>query len=386
MKRIYWVFITVFMSSLFIANWFWFTNENNDSRAGLKKEKVIGVVKHGNISRLVPMPPIKKTSVKDNKIGATSIDKAPIHSVPTTLPKDSGNNRQNYFNKLTQTSSDAILQEWIGSLGTPNLEMISYALAYRLQNHNDSGNVYGQLQELLGSGSYSQKGAALNLLTNISTPQSLQILLDEILLTQATEFRKIMLSRILQIGDNRWGGKFHPELSKPLEKAWNIESSDRKLLVTVARTIAKVGSPSGVELLLSTIDSSGMTVSDIKSGSYPKAWAALKAMEDIRNPALIPVLSRRFSSYQVDNPSFVASGDALAIIGQYETTKMLLDWAKQASQEAIPLVEQWFGLLRTEPAIKLATKVLAYNEPFQDMQVRKAIEKAVEKTKPIEGK
>lgn len=250
--------------------------------------------------------------------------------------------RQAVFDQLLEQPPMEVWQHWqtLEQNEVSELTLVNHALAQRLQQVGDEG-VYQAIKERLQQTDLpnERKAWLVGLLTETATPAALDILLDTTINQSDADLRNSVLDGIGRMGDRRWDGRFHPELSPALEASWSQAGPmDAELLTTLALTMAKVGAPSGVEQLMEIVAQSGEALREIDQNQDPRAYAAVNALEAIRNPDAILVLSRWFHSASLGEGAFEASGRALAAMGLAEATKFLLGWARHAPDDAAPLV------------------------------------------------
>lgn len=286
--------------------------------------------------------------------------------------------RQANFDELLKQPPMVVWQHWqtvFEQNDVSELALVNHALAQRLQQVGDE-TVYQAIRERLQQADLpnERKAWLVALLTEIATPAALDILLDAALNPSDAELHNTVLDGIRQMGDRRWDGRFHPELSPLLEEAWSqADHADAELLTTLALTMAKAGAPNGVEQLVAAIANSGKTMQEIQHGQDARAHAALNALVEVRNPDTILVLSRWFHSASFGETAFEASGRALAAMGLPEATKVLLEWAKHAPDNAAPLAGRWLGEVRDTESVQLLRDVVSRNEPFQSGVVKEKL-------------
>jgi hypothetical protein len=240
------------------------------------------------------------------------------------------------------------------------LALASATLAERLQQSGDE-TVYRDLRQRLQQPgiSWQRRVWLIDLLADTATPPALEILLEAITRERHPAPRDKLLEAITRTGDNRWQGRFHPELSPALESAWR-DAHDPGLITALATAIAKIGAPSGLEQLFAALSGDGKTLAEISRSPDPRGHAAINAISKVRNPEALPVLTAWFNRSRAGEPAFIASGEALANLGSPEATAFLANWAKRAPISARPLVKRWLKgardtdsreLLRDIPAL-----------------------------------
>ncbi|SJM95078.1 hypothetical protein CRENPOLYSF2_4570005 [Crenothrix polyspora] len=98
-------------------------------------------------------------------------------------------------------------------------------------------------------------------------------------------------------------------------------------------------------------------------------------MKEIRNPQALPLLKKTFQNQLLESAAFVARGTALSWMGNVEATKTLLNWARQAPDDAAEQAQQWIGITagRDSDSSIFLKQALAQNNTFQSAEVKKGI-------------
>lgn len=347
------------------------------------KQEQKPLIETGNISKSLSDNKTDSISKKSSKESIN--EQEPSLETVITVIEDS----QRYYDQLIKKDPEVLWNQWYRLLAGDNnrtRNIIRRALITQLQ-HKGSKDVYQDLSSLLRESSLpiTQNKLIINLLGETATPEAMTILLDEAMSNQDTPLRPTILEKITEMGDEWWDNRSHPELSPPLEKAWNSELNDQNLINAIAIGMAKVGSPSGVKLLLTAIAKGGNTVDEINKGQNQQALAAFEAMDGILNNAAAPTLAEEFHNRELNDPVFIASGNALANIANIEATKALIEWVKNAPDEAVPLVEQWFmEASRNTESFDLLQQSLQ-SESFQSVKIKKEIQAVIKSREPLES-
>ena len=160
------------------------------------------------------------------------------------------------------------------------------ALPGALRN-DSSQSALQQLAAWLGdtSLSYAARAEVASILGAVQTPQSVQSLLASYQQATDERTREFITEQIAKTGDDRWAARFHEELSPEFETAWAIAKADPTLAGALAVALAKIGSESGVKLLLAEVVSSASSVEALADLNNPSARAALSALPKVRNPS-----------------------------------------------------------------------------------------------------
>jgi hypothetical protein len=237
--------------------------------------------------------PTKTVQLKSNtsQVKSGNFNKKP----PLPLPK-TDDEQQEYFDNLHDQSPEIVWEQWIWLLKTDGdeLNLTNTALAQVLQK-NPSEQVYTDMHDMLNDSSLllEQRASVVSLLAETATPASLNIILSA-LRDNATDtnLRQSLLGGIETIGDYRWDGRFHTELSPSLESAWLDLPHDEELHSALGMSIANIGATSGVDLLMN----------DLQRSSYASGWdSSFKAIRTVRNPEALPVFTQWYESDKILN-------------------------------------------------------------------------------------
>lgn len=269
------------------------------------------------------------------------------------------------------------------------IPIIAAQLAESLRAHPDA-SVYQNIGDLLMRPNLSLdiKAILIDLLSETATPDALSLLLE---LTQqnleSSEYI-LVLQAIARIGDNRWNGQFHEELSPILEAAWvNPTVTDPALLNAVGKALAVVGAPQGVDQLLLSVSGNSTTHATATNGtatntvatnapsqdtSRTKQEVAFKAVPQVRNPAAVEVLGATLNQEPLGTPAFEVSGNALAGISTPAATQKIVDWAQNAPAAGARNLGNWLSKVNNTSA--LAPVTLAQNTTVQSPEVKAVID------------
>ncbi|MFZ2450675.1 MAG: hypothetical protein WAW36_09180 [Methylovulum miyakonense] len=227
------------------------------------------------------------------------------------------------------------------------------------------------------------KAILLDFLSETATPEALSQLLDLAKQELQSSLYILVLQAISRIGDNRWHGQFHEELSPALETAWtDPEATDPALLAALGKAIAVVGAPEGVGQLLLTVSGSTKNT-EPEATNRIKQEVAFKAVPQVRNPAAVKVLGASLRQEPVGAPAFEASGNALAAMSSVAATQQIADWAKDAPPEGARNLEGWLGKIDDEQA--LAPISAAQNQSTQSPEIKMVIHKAAANRDNLNG-
>jgi HEAT repeat protein len=172
-------------------------------------------------------------------------------------------------------------------------------------------------------------------------------------------------------GDLRGDGSYHEERSSAAEKVWQ-QPSDPGLLRGTAITLAKIGAPSGINLLLNSALDDSPANSDRRS-------AALLGLEQVysRN-ATVPVAALLALQKGANERSILAA-KILVNIGDEEAAKALVEWFENTDDSAVELAINSVMRTRTPTLIAAWNASLEPNQTFRSEAVHMAIREALER-------
>lgn len=260
------------------------------------------------------------------------------------------------------------------------IPILGALLAEQLHQHSDP-DVYQGIAELLSRSNLALeiKAILLDLLAGTATPEALAQLLSLSGQKLDSSLYILVLQAIARIGDNRWNGRFHEELSPALETAWsNPVTDDPNYLDAIGKAIASVGAPEGVEQLLQTV--SGNQGKDAETTHRVKQEVAFEAISQVRNPAAVEVLDARLTQESIGTPDFEVSGKALSEMGSPAATQKILDWAEDAPPEGSRNLKDWLSNVDDENSLTLITA--AQNKPHKNPEIQDVIDQAADGIKP----
>ena len=223
--------------------------------------------------------------------------------------------------------------------------------------------------------SSSIRSEVASILGAIQTPQSVQVLVGEYQQAANEQIREALAREIAKTGDDRWGARFHEDLSPALETAWPTAKGDPNFAQAVAVALAKVGTPSGVTLLIGEVAGSATTVEGLSELTQPSAQAAASALDRVRNPNAVRVLATGLLGPGTSVVQQYICGNTLATMGDADATRTLLKWASTAPDSGAPWASYWFGKLRDTASFQLVEAATGETGqvPFTSATVRNAV-------------
>lgn len=255
------------------------------------------------------------------------------------------------------------------------IPIIGALLAEHLRKHPEP-EIYQGITDLLMQPSVSDEAKALllDLLAEIATPDSLAQLINLAEQSVDSPLYLLILQAISHIGDNRWDGKFHEELSPILEAAWsNPGISEQMFLNAIGIAIAEVGAPSGVDQLLLTVSGNAAGIVSEETNRIQQE-VAFQAIPNVSNPHAIDVLSNSLNQQPLGTAAFEASGNALAGMDTPRATQSIVVWAQQAPDDGVRNLEQWLPKISDPKSLILITSIPTTQ--FNNPAIKAVIDKA----------
>lgn len=283
----------------------------------------------------------------------------------------SPNERAVQANALRKLSPLELFRIWIV---TAHIEhdsakhmLVGELLAQALQSSGNSAQAYDEIKAFVTDNTNSLKERCLmiHILGLTATNPALSILLENAKNASAKEQIQISLQEIGSIGEKRWGGRFHEELSPQLESAWKISTN----LVTtdaIALAIGQIGADSGVRLLIS----SALARSQ-EEGSV--TLSAERGLLEVRNPSANAVLAQLLDQYTSRTKESVLISGVLAHMVSASSTQALLRWFQKSDESVGSLAQAYASHARSEEAMNVWESALNAGIQFKEEKNREAI-------------
>lgn len=295
-----------------------------------------------------PTTPTNSTEVADKvpSIGSTPTPLNPVLEKPVPAePQQAPVSPRRKFADMDVLEASAILTE-IGEQDLPaifqamldaervehepskqmNLQSI---LATALRQKTPSPEFLEQMQAFItnSSNSYFERKLLIGALKSASTKETVELLVK---IAAAAPKEKIRDSagNLAGVGDSGKGGA---ALSPVLEKVWR-ESDNPNQLSSAASSMAKIGVPSGVELLLAAA---------LDTGEQDKARlnAAQAALGRIFLPNAVPPLVARLANQPPASATAKLVAPILVRIDDAAGSKAVVGWLQGRSEDAAPLIQ-----------------------------------------------
>lgn len=196
---------------------------------------------------------------------------------------------------------------------------------------------------------------------NYKSAETLMSLVNEALLDKA-DVKLAAFNAINKFAPEEWQEHPNTEFAPVFEAAWQTENAE--FWPAIANMMASIGTPSTLDIFIGTLtDDTNVERVDIVK----------QAMTNLVNPALIPKLADSLENSATKSVQ-LASGNALANMGEIGAASALFDWSVQADAGKIDLVKQWF-----ETAVNTTPEFIAYlekkltNQKFAAPEIKQAI-------------
>lgn len=167
------------------------------------------------------------------------------------------------------------------------------------------------------------------------------------------------------------GGRGGPELSPMLERTWR-ETSNPTLIRSTASAMAEIGTPSGIDLLLSA--ALGTDERDKE-----RQIAAQAALLKVYQRDAVPPLAARLANQPPTSEVVKLVAPILARTNGPAGQEALVSWLQSRSENAAPLVHDLIRQqIRTDPLESAWAKALDPAVSFSNEENRKAIREALD--------
>jgi len=237
-------------------------------------------------------------------------------------------------------------------------------LATALRRKTSSPEFLAQLQAFITNSSNPkfERGMLIGALESASTKETVELLV-KIAATAPEEEIRVAAGTLAGVGDSGKGGA---ALSPVLEKVWR-ESNKPNEFSSAASSMAKIGVPSGIELLLSAaLDTDGQ--------DKTRMYAARGALGEVYLPNAVPPLVARLANQPPTSETAKLVAPVLVRIDDAAGCKAVLGWLQGTSDDATPIIRE-LVLQQTRGLKMLAAWDGALNPAltFRNEQNREAI-------------
>lgn len=243
-------------------------------------------------------------------------------------------------------------------------------LATALRRKTPGPEFLAQLQAFITNSSNSrfERELLIGALESASTKETVELLVKIAATAPEKEIRD-SAGALAGVGDSGKGGA---TLSPVLEKVW-LETNNPNQLSSTASSMAKIGVPSGIELLLSAaLDTDGQ--------DKARSIVARRALWEVYLPNAVPPLVSRLTNQPPTSETAKLVAPLLVRIDDAAGSKALVEWLQGRSEDATQLIQD-LVLQQTRGGTMLAAWDGALNPAliFRNEQNREAIRSGLAK-------
>ncbi len=298
---------------------------------------------------------------------------------------DSVEERQKSYDEILSSPLVPVWEYWKElSNKKENISLVTNILIQKIREDEDE-KIYTEMKNMLQNADISDRQHAeiAHVLGEISTKKSLSILIQ---ILQETNNETLQYAVAEAIGNGTTGLgefelRFHTELSPILESLWKkLDKADYHTTNAIAKRIAEIGAPSGIEVLLLTISEKNQT---IQYNNDYRIISAFNNMKEVRNPDSLKILQQNLKHQSTSSDVFIASGTAISSIANKEATQILWDWAREVPDSMASLVQQWIGTVagRDLDALQLLRKNIRqrHSYSFKSKKIQNIIKSIIRK-------
>jgi hypothetical protein len=239
------------------------------------------------------------------------------------------------------------------------------ALIEHLRKEPDSA-IYKELLSLFRQGAL--EGFAQQVLVsllgevgNYKSAETLISLVNENLL-QEHDVKLAAFQAIDKFSPELWHEHPNTEFAPVFEAAWQTENAE--FWPSIANVMASIGTPSSLDIFFETLT---------ENTNAERVEIIKEAMTNLVNPALVPKLADLLENSTTENVR-LASGNALANMGEVKAASALFDWSAQADAGKVGLVKQWFETaMNTTPEFVGYLETNLPNQKFASPEIKQAI-------------
>ncbi|MDD5275906.1 MAG: hypothetical protein PHR16_07465 [Methylovulum sp.] len=295
------------------------------------------------------------------------------------------------YDALTALPITQLWQDWLAVVIDDNhansRAQLATALGIKLRSNDDTALYANIKQRLLDTNAAPLERVRLaHLLAEIATPPALALLTDAFLTNGLQSINdckpcSTALSRaILTVAGSLPEQPRRTGLSAVLENAWL--SSKQQHADTLALSLAKLGTPHGVGLLLAAVEKTGATLPSAQektlNPAQKQAIAAFKAMDAIINPDSERVLESAFMSHHANEAVFIAAGTGLANLGRADAAQLVLQRPNELPDSALLVGQRWLSRLSgkiNKTTLRHMNKAIGLpNQPLLRQQMQDMVE------------
>jgi len=248
------------------------------------------------------------------------------------------------------TKQLSIQSTLVGSLRvrTPSLEFLAQMRAFIADSSNST----------------FERNLVFGVLGAASTVETVDLLIEVATTSPDTELRQTAISTLNGVGTGLGSGE---KLSPALDRVWR-DSQDKDLLRIAAIAMAQVGASSSVNMLLeSSLEENG------RDETRARAAQGAFAYVTILNPNAVPPLAARLENQLPSSTASKLAADTLVKMGIPAAGRVLVEWLRNADENAAPLAVNYVMRSRTETMLAQWEAALSPAVSFKSEKNREAV-------------
>ena len=280
----------------------------------------------------------------------------------------SGRERKLFLNEIAQQDLPSIFQAMLNAERVENDPLKQMALRSTLGNalrfKTPSQEFLEQMRAFITNNSNLdfERQMLIGALESAATKDSVELLL-KIAANSSEKAIREAAGSLAGVGDLGRGGE---ELAPVLERTWR-ETSDPNLIWSTSSTMARIGTQSSIELLLTA----ALATDDQQKVRFD---AAQRALQEIYLPNAVPALAARLGDQPPTSPTAKLVVPILVKIGDITAGKAVLGWLRERSEDVTPLIKDLIVQRTLNPAMLEAwDSALDTSMTFRIEQNREAI-------------
>lgn len=247
-----------------------------------------------------------------------------------------------------------------------NYDIVKDALSYKLETEiKTNKDTYSEVSKSLSDSSNSSdeyKISTINVLGSTHSKESLSQLLKILYDKNSSEIKIAACNAIVNMASDI---PQHEELSPLLEEAYGrVEDAVYKGYISI--TLAKIGAPSGIKLLIQNAIKNGLNSIE----AYD--------LNEVRNLNAIPILAHGLRGQSINDTELLLSGNTLAEMGQPDATDVIITWARNVGADKASLVKVWLSKVRDEASLKIINDSLNGDLHFKSTDIKNAIKETLD--------
>ncbi|MEI7819647.1 MAG: hypothetical protein WCK55_01920 [Verrucomicrobiota bacterium] len=345
-----------------------------------------------------PAPPGAKqtnraTGLRTSKTSPASIAKTPqpkplpVPDPQASAPPDNPHPQKKFsempvlergkiMKEIREKDINAIFQHFLDAGRVENDPMkqgaVQNYLAYALRDRPPNPVFLKKLQEFIESDEASkfERRMALGALSFAATKETVGLLIHEALNLTDKELRDSAVACVRDVGDIVNGTLEKDDFTPKLTAMW-FATNDPKTMLSSAESLGRIGSSSGVEVLL-TAALAPDGKDDLRREKA--AYGLLKVNQPSAVPPLAAVLEKNPAGSHANSLAF----RILNQIGDKTASQAVMKWFQTTDSSAAAQAKEWAAHIRTTAQEQAAQSALDSKVRFRSEENRKALRAGLE--------